>query len=688
MEMTAIATIGLVILGLVVVVYRDRRQQQQIIKQLQAETQQLRFILKQIPPGMLDIELELELQQRRANPQVEITDLKQATLALQRSERQLKQVLSSAAASIVRLKIWSEQAWEFDYCSAGSELVYGYSDTEFLADPNLWISRLHPEDLETVILPSLTKVLAGKAHQHEFRFHHRAGDIRWIRATVNPYWDDAENCWLTTIVNVDVTLQKQAEIALQESGVRNQAILAVLPDLIDIINADGIVVDTVSRCSPLDLIDPAIDPIGKSLSELIPEALARRKIKAVQQALATEQIQIYEQQVDFGDRLQYEEVRCVPTIGDRVLSVVRDITHQKQIEHKLRLQAEREKAINRVVQTIRQSLELATVFERAVEEVAYLLQVDRVAIYQYQANPRHWQKVAECRQPDTSPKASPDTLPDYDNPVAHRLKRLHIVRVDQSHPIPLNIPTFLKRYAPAALLMVPLHFDNRIWGTLALARHWNDTDWNPDEIDLTCAIADQLAIAIQQSALYEQLQQANQKLQHLATHDALTKLANRRQFDDFFTQTWHHLVCNDLDQALSLVLCDVDYFKSYNDVYGHLAGDHCLIAVAAALNRAINQAVDLVARYGGEEFVAVLPNTDRTGAMQVVVGMQQEISTLNCAHRGSPIANYLTLSFGIAVTYPNLNGSPTALINAADQALYQAKANGRNSYVLIQIESE
>ncbi len=130
---------------------------------------------------------------------------------------------------------------------------------------------------------------------------------------------------------------------------------------------------------------------------------------------------------------------------------------------------------------------------------------------------------------------------------------------------------------------------------------------------------------------------------------------------------------------LSLILCDIDFFKPYNDTYGHQAGDVCLQQVAAALNRSINRAGDLAARYGGEEFVVILPDTELEGAVHIVKKIQARIQALAIVHKSSP-HHCITLSFGITTVIPTQESLPETLITAADAALYQAKDQGRNTF--------
>lgn len=176
-----------------------------------------------------------------------------------------------------------------------------------------------------------------------------------------------------------------------------------------------------------------------------------------------------------------------------------------------------------------------------------------------------------------------------------------------------------------------------------------------------------------------ELIQLNQELEHLTHTDSLTQTANRRYFDTFLAQEWQRLAreC----RPLSLILCDVDYFKVYNDTYGHLEGDRCLQEIAQVFQAAVLRPADLVARYGGEEFVIVLPNTDTAGAIHIAQSIIQTLQDRAIPHQASPYGR-VTVSMGIATTIPNPTLTPQQLISATDRALYCSKANGRSRYSL------
>jgi diguanylate cyclase (GGDEF)-like protein len=176
--------------------------------------------------------------------------------------------------------------------------------------------------------------------------------------------------------------------------------------------------------------------------------------------------------------------------------------------------------------------------------------------------------------------------------------------------------------------------------------------------------------------LTQKLAAANQMLRRLSVVDSLTGIANRRYFDEVLLQEWRR--GRREQQPLSLIMIDIDRFKSYNDHLGHLQGDECLKKVAAALDRTARRPGDLLARYGGEEFVGILPNTGHSGAMELAEAMRSKVEELGLPHPESLDDQAVTVSLGVATKIPNGLVGADELVAAADQALYQAKADGRN----------
>lgn len=174
----------------------------------------------------------------------------------------------------------------------------------------------------------------------------------------------------------------------------------------------------------------------------------------------------------------------------------------------------------------------------------------------------------------------------------------------------------------------------------------------------------------------QRLEQANERLQQLSLTDPLTTLANRRSFDHAIAVEWSRGLRQ--QAQLCLLLLDIDFFKQYNDTYGHQAGDQCLIRVAQVLEGIAQRATDMAARYGGEEFALLLPGTNTRGGYIVAERLLELLQQQAIPHRSSPISPVITMSIGVAACIPNGYQSPDVLIAQADEALYTAKRTGRS----------
>ncbi|MEG4468530.1 diguanylate cyclase [Microcoleus sp. AT9_B5] len=191
-------------------------------------------------------------------------------------------------------------------------------------------------------------------------------------------------------------------------------------------------------------------------------------------------------------------------------------------------------------------------------------------------------------------------------------------------------------------------------------------------------------LALEQAKL--ELQGANMELQRLASVDGLTQIPNRRCFDKKLKLEWQLMERE--KESLSLILCDIDFFKLYNDRYGHQGGDECLKQVAEILASSAQRRGDLAARYGGEEFAVILPRTDVQGAKQVAEAIRSDLKAAAIFHAASKVSKFITLSMGIATTVPAAGLSIEELIGQADRSLYRAKLEGRDRIVCLDLKRE
>lgn len=358
-----------------------------------------------------------------------------------------------------------------------------------------------------------------------------------------------------------------------------------------------------------------------------------------------------------------------------------EIKARQQAEQRLEFQAQQEQLLQAIAQRIRSSLELDQVLSATVEEIQLLLGVDRVLILRFQADGT---KVVatEARNPCCQSLLA-QTFREpclSDRVLAHYGERgvRAIADIFAADLQPCLIET-LALLEVRALLVVPILQEpspdhpqtGQVWGLL-IVHHGNTPRlWHNHEQTLLRRLADQVSIAIRQSALHAETRR-------LAVVDSLTQVANRRQFDTYLQKMWNqHL----RDQTpLALMMADIDFFKLYNDTYGHLGGDRCLQTIADSLKQQVKRPHDLVARYGGEEFAAILPQTSLAGAQCLAETCLTYIQSLNLPHHRSPL-QMLTLSFGVVSLVPTTDQRVENLVKMADQALYNAKAKGRNQVV-------
>ncbi|MFB5087028.1 diguanylate cyclase [Psychrobacillus sp. PGGUH221] len=214
-----------------------------------------------------------------------------------------------------------------------------------------------------------------------------------------------------------------------------------------------------------------------------------------------------------------------------------------------------------------------------------------------------------------------------------------------------------------------IHKDGHIvWGKVTSSRYVGDNE-QPYVIGM-------MLDTTERRAAEEKLLEVNKTLEDLSNKDGLTGIANRRSFNDYFVQVSTQVLKN--STPLSLILLDIDYFKNFNDTYGHLCGDFCLKQVASTLDLKVSQKPYFVARYGGEEFVIVLPEVDIKGACVIAENIRAAVENIQISHTGSKVNNVVTVSVGVAAMPSDSISVPEDLVRRADEALYRAKQQGRN----------
>ncbi len=252
---------------------------------------------------------------------------------------------------------------------------------------------------------------------------------------------------------------------------------------------------------------------------------------------------------------------------------------------------------------------------------------------------------------------------------------------------------YVLKFQPTSVFCVPIQRE-RFEGAVYMENNLTSGVFTRERVEIIQLLVAQASVAIENAHLYEKLQdysrtleekvaerttrlqQLNQELQNLADFDGLTGVANRRRCDAYLAEVWSRLRRE--KKPLSIIMLDIDYFKSFNDNYGHQIGDECLVAVADMVRQQLFRPADLVARYGGEEFILILPNTDSAGAAQVGENVRQAVEAMGIIHGHPEPGSKVTISVGTATMVPRKENGGEQLLREADIALYRAKRMGRN----------
>lgn len=498
----------------------------------------------------------------------------------------------------------------------------------------------------------------------------------------------------------DITSREKVTAMLGDSQRRFRAIFDSSFQFVSLLKPDGTLLE--ANQTSLDFAGIKLRDVANRPFWLLPwwgdsEEVRQQLQDAISRSAKGEFVR-YEVEVQGVNRTATVDFSLKP-VADETGKIVlllpegRDITQSKQAQVALRQQIERERLIAQIQSRIRSSLDLQDILNTTVAEVREFLATDRVLIFRFRPDmngdvvvesvgegwmPLKGMAIDDCCFANTY-------IGQYLKGRIRAIEDIHASNLTECH---IN---FLVACQVKANLVVPIvqqgieHRDGnpscqvpQLWGLL-IAHHCSaPRQWQQFDVDLLSQLGTQVAIAIEQSLLYQQLAAANQRLDALANLDSLTQLANRRRFDEVINREWEQ---SSSSEPLSLIMCDIDCFKLYNDNYGHQAGDACLQQVARAIGDACTNApaerLYLAARYGGEEFGVILPNTDIVAAQAVAEGIRQRVKALAIPHIKSVVSDCVTLSLGVAGVSESQN-SPKMLIEAADKALYRAKSGGRD----------
>ncbi|MBE9099015.1 diguanylate cyclase domain-containing protein [Vacuolonema iberomarrocanum] len=439
----------------------------------------------------------------------------------------------------------------------------------------------------------------------------------------------------TQSLQLEVRERLQIEGALRQRESTLGAILTAIPDLLLRMTADGRYIEFISS-GEVRTVSLTPDLTGHHLTEVLPPDLAERRRRGIQQAIATNEIQIDEYQVEINGEVRCEESRIIKISKDEVLVMVRDISDRKRTEAALK-------------QSETQNLAIL----RAIPDLMFRLRRDGICLGYVRTS-----TLTDLLPPDFNPvgKDLLDVLPA--EILERELSAMHRALETQQLQVYEQENFVGGRFQYEEVRVIPSGDDEALF----LVRDISD-----------------------RRRVERELRLANLRLEQLAQTDSLTGVANRRHFEDRLQQAWDSLLIE--QHPLSLLLFDVDFFKRYNDTYGHQTGDECLIRLTEVAQQVIRQPADLIARYGGEEFIIILPYADMQEAAQVAERLCDAVRQLKIPHNASGVSEYVTISVGVSSVIPSPSLTSDLLIRQADDALYTAKQQGRDRSVVFDYQT-
>ncbi|MGC9526433.1 MAG: PAS domain S-box protein [Limnospira sp.] len=619
---------------------------------------------------------------------IDITERKNAEIALKESEEKFRQIAEAVREVFV---ITSCDGQEMLYVNPAYEAIWGQSCENLYRNPRIWMESVHPEDRERIAQAYLGQIQGPNPFDEEYRIIRPDGEIRWVEARVFPVKDESGNIYRFAGIIEDITEGKRAMMKLQESNVFIQKITDTLPNILyihNVIQCRNIYVNQSIR----DVLGYTPDEIRDMGDNFLKQNLHPDDRKAVQDHFRNlgraQDGEIYSmeyrlQRSDGQWRWLFSRDVIFSRTDDgkvkEILGTATDLTERKQTEEALQKTYQRLKQRNQEMEIISHMMEFLQACDKIEDGYGAIAEFLKQLFPQFSGAVLLIENNADFE----GDRANLEAISTFGNlresEIQFNLKQCWALRRGQIHAGNYRQPGLFCQHVhldppPFNTLCIPLIAQTKIWGLFYLRTQLPSPNLLSQE-QLARAVAEQLSLALSNLKLQEQL-----RLESI--RDPLTGLFNRRYLQETLNREFAK--ARRSQNPLSIIMVDIDYFKRFNDKFGHEAGDIVLKNIAQFLQENV-RASDIACRYGGEELTLILPATSLENAIARSEVLCRGIRELQLRHQNRDLGQ-ITASFGVAC-FPQHATTIDDLLKLADNALYRAKDLGRDR-VVVWSESE